>query len=114
MHQVYEHEPPATQISAAGMGDGQRITDGNGGVDRVAAAFQDIEPDFGREPLGADDHAMGALDRRQRSCDRWKTGRGQLEDHGENDAWAEPPQPPRAAYPHATALSRKALLFRPI
>ena len=63
MRQMYEHEPPTAQISAAGMRDGERIADGNGSVDCVAAALQDIEPDLGSEPLGANNHAMSAFDR---------------------------------------------------
>ena len=46
---VVVHEEPATADSGAvGLGDAQGSRRGDGGIDRIAAAFQDIQADLGR------------------------------------------------------------------
>ena len=60
------HEPAAAKIAGFGEGDRQRIADGNGGIDRIAAGLEHVDPGLGRQPVGADDHAMLGSDRRRR------------------------------------------------
>ena len=60
------HEPAAAKIAGLGKGDRQRIADGNGGIDRIAAGLEHVDPGLGRQPVGADDHAMLGSNRRRR------------------------------------------------
>src|SRR5258708_6158963 len=40
-----EKKPATADIARGGVGDGQRESDGDGGVDRVAAGLQDVDAD---------------------------------------------------------------------
>ena len=56
-------KPPPPRLPARGKSDGEREADGDRRIDRVAPAFQDVQPDTrGRRLLGHD-HAMPGDDR---------------------------------------------------
>ena len=63
--QVDGHEPAAADIAAARIDDGERIADGNRGIDRVAALGEDAHADLGGIALRGDHHAVLGLDRRR-------------------------------------------------
>ena len=53
-----QHEAAAADIAGARQGHREREADRHRGVDRIAAALQDFEPDGGGDRLLADDHAV--------------------------------------------------------
>ncbi len=56
--QMHEHEAAAAEVARLRQSHGQREADGDRGVDRVAAAFQDLDTDPRRLRLLARDHAV--------------------------------------------------------
>jgi hypothetical protein len=57
------HEPAPAKVSGFGKSHGQRIGDRDGSIDGIAAPAQDVEPGFGRQPVGGNDHAVIGCDR---------------------------------------------------
>jgi len=58
---VIEKEALAPDVAARRVDNGQGEGGGDGGVDRVTALPQDLEPGFGRQALRAYDHAVARL-----------------------------------------------------
>lgn len=56
--QPYGHEPAAAQIARLWKRDRQRIADRHGGIDRIAALAQHIEPGGGGQAMRGNDHAV--------------------------------------------------------
>ena len=76
------HEAAAADIAGGGIDDRQRIADGDGRIDRVAALLQHLDADIGRQMLRGDDHAMLGLHRlrRGRQCGRLeRQGKGKCQ-----------------------------------
>ena len=61
-----DQEAAAAKIAAARIGDRLCVADRHRGVERVAAAAQDVGADCGRARFCGDDHAMLRLDRGRR------------------------------------------------
>ena len=53
-----EHEAATAKVARDGMHDGQREAGGHGGIDGVAAVFQDFHAGIGRLVMDADDHRV--------------------------------------------------------
>jgi hypothetical protein len=51
-----DHEAAASDVACTGMRDREREVNGDGRVDGIPTPTQDIESDFGRLFLGADNH----------------------------------------------------------
>ena len=60
------HEAAAAEVAGGGVDDGQRVADGDRGIDRVAAVLQHVDADLGGEMLRRDDHAVFAANGRDR------------------------------------------------
>jgi len=58
-----EHESATADIAGKGMGHGKGETDGNSGIHRVSARFQDRDTDVSRQGFLGDDHAFAGKDR---------------------------------------------------
>ena len=71
--------PPPPRLRGSGEDDAERVADGDGGIDRVAALLQDVDADFGGEMLARDDDAVARTDGRRRGCVRADAPN----DHGE-------------------------------
>ncbi len=57
------HEAAAAEVARDRVDHGERVAHGHCRVDRVAAMAEDIDPDLGREAVGADHHAVARGDR---------------------------------------------------
>jgi hypothetical protein len=55
---MHHHEAAAAQVSGAGQGDRQRQRHGDAGIDRVAAIFEHLQPDFGGNGFLHRDHRL--------------------------------------------------------
>ena len=66
IRELHRHEATAAEIARGRIHDRQRVTDGDGGIDRVAAVAQDVDADARRVMLGRDHHAVARRDRRGR------------------------------------------------
>jgi hypothetical protein len=77
-----DHEAAASDVACAGMRDREREMNRDGRVDGIPAATQDIESDFGRLLLGADDHRAVGHDRAPpaRLLSRGRRSAGKTED----------------------------------
>ncbi len=79
--QMHQHEAAAADVAGLRMRHRERESDRNRGIDRVAAGFEDIDADTGRELLLARHHAVFGDDRKK-ACrigeDRRRRGRGGL------------------------------------
>ena len=64
------HEAAAADIAGAGIGDGQCETDGDCGIDRIAAAVEDLDADTRGALLLRHHHAVVRKDRRGRRAAR--------------------------------------------
>eukprot|EP01137_Pigoraptor_chileana_P008786 Opistho-2@56113 len=58
VRQLNGHEAATAEIARRGINHRQRITHGNRSIHRVAAVFQHIDADMGRQVLGGDHHAV--------------------------------------------------------
>jgi hypothetical protein len=66
VRELHRHETAAAEIARGGVHHRERIANGDGGVDRVAAAREHVDADVRRVVLGGDDHAGLGGDRRAR------------------------------------------------
>src|SRR5581483_8979654 len=53
-----QHEAAAADVSGVGMRDGERKSDGDRSVDRIASVFQDLNADVGGDRLLGYHHAV--------------------------------------------------------
>ena len=65
LREMDEHEAAAAEIAGFRQSDGERKTDGDRGIDRIAAAAEDIDADLGRLLLLRRDHAVQSTGRRE-------------------------------------------------
>ena len=56
--EVHQHEPAAADIAGAGQGDSQRKADGDGGIDSIAAPFENVQADLAGGGLLRDHHTV--------------------------------------------------------
>ena len=61
------HEAAAAEIAGARIGDRERKADRDRGIDRVAAAVEDLDADAGGAFLLRHHHAVAGEDRRRRA-----------------------------------------------
>ena len=54
---MHHHEAATADVAGIGQNDGQREADGHGGIDGVAAGFQNVDADFTGQRLFAGHHA---------------------------------------------------------
>ena len=67
--EVNHHEAAAADIAGARIADGERKTDRDGGIHRIAALLQDVDADMRRAGLLRHHHAVAGGDRdRLRNC----------------------------------------------
>ena len=72
---VNHHEAAAADIAGARIADGERETDRDGGIHRIAALLQDVDADMRRAGLLGHHHAVAGGDRhRLRNCGLRLTG----------------------------------------
>jgi len=70
------HEAAAAEVPAAGMNDGERVSDGDRRVDRIATALEDLGADLRCDRLLGHDHVVLAHHGREEGRIR---GRGDLQ-----------------------------------
>ena len=58
--QMNHHEAAAADVAGARIGDRERKTDRDRGIDRIAAALEHVDADARRARLLRDDHAVGS------------------------------------------------------
>ena len=72
-----EHEASASDIACLGMGDGQRESDRDGGIHRIAARLHDLDAGIGRVALHRGHHGLGSVRRLHHGASQRRCARGQ-------------------------------------
>ena len=116
-----QHEGVAAEVAVPGLDGGHDGGGGDGGVDRVAAAAQDLDAGLGGEVVGGGDHAAVGHEEVTRRAVVAEFGRGGAEvlghdgfagGHG-NYPLTPGPLPPVATGGRGRAGSANAALMRP-